>query len=185
MKKALIGVMAFLWMFCTEEAIVTVIDVVDLIPLDSEIAGWSRSSAMEVADNDAGLLDLIDGAGQVFMDNGFVKCAFQSYTGTVGSNPAVSLDLRIFDQGDTANVKAAYDAVAVGNEIQWTDAGHAGTEARYLLVDPGGTFLPYYILEFWDENFYAYINIGDGTQAGLNVAQLFANNISNAIHEND
>ena len=54
-------------------------DVVDLLPLDNEISGWTRSSTMSTAENAQQLWDLIDGEGQVYIDNGFVKCAFQSY----------------------------------------------------------------------------------------------------------
>jgi len=176
MKKIMLFVLFFLLIACTTEED---LDVVDLVPLDGEISGWTRSSAMVVCDNETQLYNLIDGAGQVYIDNGFVRSAFQDFTGDVGSTPLVDLKLEVFDQGDTANAKAVYDEVAIGTEIEWTDDGHAGVEARYLLES--GVITPYYILDFWDDRFYVKMQINDGTDAGLDVVKLFALNISQTI----
>jgi hypothetical protein len=43
----------------------------------------------------------------------------------------------------------------------------------------------YYVLEFWNDRFYIYIEINDGTQAGLDIAKLFALNIDNAIEDTE
>jgi hypothetical protein len=178
MKKILTIALFFLLVACTTEED-TVLDVVDLVPLDGEISGWTRSSAMIVCDNETQLYDEIDGEGQVYIDNGFVRSAFQDFLGDVGAAPQVDLTVWIFDQGDTANAKAVYDEVAIGTEIEWTDEGHAGVEARYLLE--AGVITPYYLLDFWDDRFYVWLYINDGTDAGLDVAKLFALNISQTI----
>jgi hypothetical protein len=151
-------------------------DVVDLVPFDNEISGWAKSSAMSIAENENQLWDLINGEGQVYIDNGFVKCAFQSYTGDI-SGP-VELDLRIFDMGDTLNAETVYDEVALGSEIPWT-GDNAGQEARYRLET--GIITNYYVLDFWDANFYTWIQINDDDDAALDVAKLFALNISQEI----
>lgn len=182
MKKLLIFGLALLFCFCAQEDRTETKDVVDLVPTDNEISGWTRSSAMTVAEGETQLLALINGAGQVYIDNGFVKCAFQNYVGTVSGNPIVDLKLQIFDQGDTTNAKNVYDEVAQGTETPWTEQDHAGTQARYELRTG---VVSYYVLEFWNDRFYIYIEINDGTQAGLDIAKLFALNIDNAIEDTE
>ncbi len=183
MKKLLIPLLIFLLSFaCSkkEDEQSEPKDVVDLIPLDNEISGWSKTSAMQIAENDAQLWDLINGEGQVYIDNGFVKCAFQTYTGDI-SGP-VDLKLRIFDMGDTTNAETVYDEVGTGSEIPWT-GDNAGREARYKLHQ--GIIVDYYTLDFWDDKFYTWMEIGDESQAALDVAKLFALNISAAIRNPD
>ncbi|TET59720.1 MAG: hypothetical protein E3J47_08045 [Candidatus Stahlbacteria bacterium] len=182
MKKLLIFGLALLFCFCAQEDQTETKDVVDLVPTDNEISGWTRSSAMTVAEGETQLYALINGAGQVYIDNGFVKSAFQNYVGEVSGNPIVELKLQIFDQGDTTNAKNVYDEVAQGTETPWIEQDHAGMEARYELVTTG---FGYYILEFWNDRFYTYIEINDGTQAGLDIAKLFALNIDTAIEDTE
>lgn len=180
MKKAIAAIIVVLFCFCTqnEDTQIEPKDVVDLLPLDGEVSGWSRSSATEIAENESQLWDLINGEGQVYIDNGFVKCAFQTYSGDI-SGP-VDLRLRIWDMGDTANAKAIYDELATGSEIEWTN-NNAGVEARYELIP--GIVVDYYELEFWEDNFFVWMQIDNDTQAGLDIAQLFALNISSAISD--
>ena len=150
-------------------------DVVDLLLLDNEISGWTKSSATEIAENESQLWDLINGAGQVYIDHGFVKCVFQTYSGEIQGGP-VELKLRIFDMGDTTNAENVYDEVGDGSEIPWNDAGE---EARYKLET--GIIVNYYILDMWDSRFYVWIEINHDHQDALNVAQMFAMNISQEI----
>lgn len=150
-------------------------DVVDVLPLDNEISGWTKVSATQIAENESQLWDLINGAGQVYIDNGFVKCVFQSYTGDIQGGP-VELKLRIFDMGDSTNAQDVFDEVGDGSEIPWNEAGE---EARYKLET--GVIVNYYILDMRDAKFYVWIEIDHDHQDALNVAQLFAMNISQAI----
>jgi hypothetical protein len=179
MKKILFLSILFFFFACPKsETTLEEKDVVDLLPLDNEISGWTRSSATEIAENETQLWDLIDGAGQVYIDCGFVKCAFQTYAGTI-TGP-VELQFRIFDMGDTSNAKDVYDELSTGSEIPWTD-NHAGVEARYELIT--GIVSNYYELDFWDDKFYTWIEINDGEQAALDVAKIFALNVSDAIRD--
>lgn len=152
------------------------VDVIDLIPADNEISGWSRTGSMEIAENETQLWDLINGEGVVFVDHGFVKCAFQEFGGEVQSAPK-TVDVRVFDMGDTTNARAVYhdSRLETGSEIPWTETGHAGIEARYELL------VGYYIIEFWQDRFYVDITIDDATTEAQNIAKLFALNISDAI----
>lgn len=174
MKKIMILGLLVLIITCTKEANEPK-DALDLVPLDNEISGWTRSSALEIAENETQLFALIDGEGQIYVDHGFVKFVRQYYSGSLGE-----VQLRIIDMEDTTKAKALYDDTGDGSEIAWTD-NHAGQEARYKLVT--GPAISYYVLDFWDDKFYVYVYIGDGTQAGLDVAKLFGLNISAAINE--
>ncbi|HEC77626.1 MAG TPA: hypothetical protein ENI34_00605 [candidate division WOR-3 bacterium] len=179
MKKLLVFLILLLVVFCTkEETQIEPKDVVELVPLDNEISGWTRSSAMEIAENETQLYDIIDGAGQVYIDNNFVKFVRQFYEGDISG--AVTIELHIADMNDTVNAKNVYDDQATGNEIPWTN-DNAGVEARYKLVT--GIAVNYYELDFWDDKFYSWIYIGDDSDAALDVAKLFALNISEAIRD--
>lgn len=164
---------------CTDAAGPIIVDVVDLIPRDNEISGWTRNGPMDVAENEGQLWDLINGAGVVFLDNGFVKCAFQEFVGEVLGNPCTVL-LRAFDMGDTLNAYEVYhdSRLEIGDEIPWTDTGHAGTEAR---IETAAPF--YNKIEMWHDRFYVDVTITDSSPEALNVAKLFALNVSEAINQ--
>jgi hypothetical protein len=146
-------------------------DAVDLLPSDNEISGWTRSAALRLAENATQLYEVIDGEAQPYIDNGFVKAAFQSYTGTIGSNP-VQLDLRVFDMADSTNARNVYAAVAAGTETPWAGPDHPGVEAR---IDEAQLFS--YEIDFWGGKFYVWITIMEKSAAALDVAKLFAANI--------
>ncbi len=172
--------MTFLILTCTTEEETITIDVVDLIPSNNEISGWVRDGAMDVAENETQLYALIDGAGQVYVDNGFVKSAFQDYTGDVIGNLR-NLRLWAFDMGNSTNAQAVYhdSRIETGAETPWTETGHAGTDAR---IDE--TLLFDYKIDFWEDRFYVEIIIYDEkTPAGLNIAKLFAINVSAVIKQ--
>jgi hypothetical protein len=165
-----------IFIFCTDEDGHTIIDVVDLIPQNNEISGWVRDGAMEIAENETQLYDLIDGEGVVYIDHGFVKCAFQDFVGEVLGNQR-NLLLRAFDMGDTANAHAVYhdSRIETGIEVPWTDTLHAGVEARIESI-------LYHKIEFWKERFHVEITINDATPEALDFAKFFALNVSDAIN---
>lgn len=150
-------------------------DAVELIPLDNEISGWSRNGAMDIAENETKLYELIDGEGTTFVENGFVKFVRQYFSGQVEGRD-VDMELRVVDMADPGNANAVYDAVATGNETPWTQ-GQAGVEAR---IEQS---LFAYEVDFWDDKFYVWLTISDPTETALNIAKLFALNVSAAIHE--
>ena len=53
----------------------------------------------------------------------------------------------------------------------------AGVEARLLQL------LYAHEVDFWDDKFYVWLTIGDATEPALDIAKLFALNVSAAIHE--
>lgn len=151
-------------------------DVIELVPTDNEISGWVRSGAMRTAENADGLYALIDGEGQPYIDNGFVRCAFQSFTGTLGG-AAVELELRVFDMGDSTNARAVYGVVGTGTETPWTD-NPPGDQAR---VDESLLFA--WRVDFRFREFYVSVSILDKSQAALDIAKLFCLNVAQAIAE--
>ena len=175
MKNALAFCIALLCLTCTKPTNVPV-DVVTLVPGDNEISGWTRSSAMQVAETGTQLEAIVDGEAVPYSDNHFAKCAFQNYTGDVGGSQ-VELDLRVFDMADTTNAKNVYTAVAAGTEVPWT-GDNPGVEAR-----TDESFLFAYRVEFRDGRFYYRADIMDKSTAAQDVAKLFARNVSSAIRD--
>jgi hypothetical protein len=149
---------------------------VDVVPTSNEISGWNRTGNMAVCENQTQLFDLIDGEAQAYVDNGFVKSAFQDYSGEVSGNQ-VTLRLRVFDMGDTLNARSVYIAAATGGETPWT-GDNPGAEARIdesLLFD--------YRIDLRESKFYVSIDIADKSDPGLSIAKLFAYNIAGAIQD--
>jgi hypothetical protein len=176
MKKPLVLILvALLSVVCTKKKEIPPKEAVDLVPTDGEISGWTRTGTMAVPQNFVELAALIDGPAQTFVNNGFVKAAFQSYAGPVGSGTD-SLDLRIFDMADTANARKIYVAVTTGSEVPWT-SGNPGVEARIeeTLFD--------YKIDFWDGKFYVWLTIKDNSDPAKEVARMFGVNISQAIRD--
>ena len=176
MKKLLIG--GFLIMAlvaCAKDQLVTK-DVVDLLPADNEISGWTKNSALEIAENQAQLFDLIDGGAETYVNDGFVKCAFQRYAGMISNTP-VEAELQIFDMDTTANADKVYHDLTTGSEMPWT-GDNPGMEARITWAQ----FFSYTI-EFWEDRFYIIVKVEQDSDPALNIAKLFAFNVSNAIRD--
>jgi hypothetical protein len=175
MKQLATFFFALLCLSCTSSTDEPV-DVATLVPGDNEISGWTRSSAMQIAETGTQLEAIIDGEAVPYEDNHFVKCAFQKFTGDIGGT-AVELDLRLFDMGDTTNAKNVYAAVAAGTEVPWS-GDNPGVEAR-----TDESFLFAYRVEFRDGRFYFRADIMDKSTGGQDVAKLFARNVSSAIRD--
>jgi hypothetical protein len=151
-------------------------DCVDVVPADNEISGWTKVSALQVAETNTQLEALIDGEAVPYEANGFKKCAFQNYSGTVNGSP-VELDLRVFDQTDTTGAKNVFPAVATGTEVPWT-GDNPGREAR---TDESGLFS--YRVDFRSDKFYVSLTIMDKSTQAMDVAKLFALNIDAAVKD--
>ena len=152
----------------SEEGKKTVHTPVNLLPGDNDISGWIRENAYDEANDYKSLYALIDGAGEVFIENGFVSAAFQQY-----ASGALKVHLRIYNQGSEANARKTYDKLFIGVGIPWDGAG---TEAR---IDETG--LASYMVEFWQRNFFVQIIIEEKTNEALNIVKLFASHVSSQI----
>ncbi len=131
---------------------------------------------MQVAETPTQLEAIIDGEAVPYENNHFAKCAFQNYTGDIGGTQ-IEFDLRVFDMGDTTNVKNVYAAVAAGTEVPWS-GDNPGVEAR-----TDESFLFAYRVEFRDGRFFFRADIMDKSAAAQDVAKLFARNVSSAIRD--
>ncbi len=150
-------------------------DPIELLPTNNEIGGWNTSGPVKTAENQQQLYDLIDGEGVPYVEHGFVRCAFQDYTGSP-SGTTVDLNLRIFDMADSTNARGVYGAVATGVEVPWT-GDNAGDEARIEQQ------LFSYRVDFRDGRYYVWVTIQENSDAALLVAKLFCRNISQAIRQ--
>ena len=151
---------------CGEEEgnVKTILTPADLLPDDNDISGWLTLGAYDEANDSDGLFDLINGGAEIFIDEGFVSAVFQIYVGDMGT-----VRLRIYDQGSETNALIVYERVALGFGIPWDGAG---TEAR---IDESDLT---YTVEFWQKNFYVKVTIEERTEEALNVAKLFASQVS-------
>ena len=152
----------------SEEGKKTALTPVNLLPGDNDISGWTRVDTYDEANDYDSLYALIDGAGELFIENGFVSAAFQQYTSS-----ALKVHLRIYNQGSEANARKTYDELYIGVGIPWAGAG---TAAR---IDETG--LASYMVEFWQRNFFVQFIIEEKTNEALNIVKLFASHVSSQI----
>jgi hypothetical protein len=151
-----------------------ILSPIALLPVDNEISGWSTLGTYEEAEDYQSLYDIIDGGAQVFIDNGFVSGAFQTYMGAMGGGGS-DVTVRIYDQGSESNARTVYDKVATGIDVPWNSAGNIA-EAR---IDESA--LASYTIEFTQSNFFIQVIIEQKTDESLNIAKLFATHISQKI----
>ncbi|MBN1424635.1 hypothetical protein JXA88_08765 [Candidatus Fermentibacteria bacterium] len=139
----------------------------DLLPEDNQIPGWVKDGEPQTAQTPEELYGLINGAATPYLENGFVECVFQNYTGLVAGEPTF-LEAQVFDQGTQENAHAVFVLTATGLETAWDGAGD---EARINYMLPFN-----FTLEFYRNRFFVRLNIGreaDSLQA-LQVIQSFA-----------
>ena len=75
------------------------VTVEDLLVKDNEISGWTRTGNGWYASNNTELYDAINGAGQIYLDYGFVEGAMQEYQGPVPNQDPSFVSLQIIDLG--------------------------------------------------------------------------------------
>jgi hypothetical protein len=147
-----------------------------LLPLSYEIPGWARVDTPQVAIGATALWDWIDGAGQVFIDHGFVEAWRQVYAGPVPGGVDTIKYAWTFDQIDSAHCYATYHDSRSGSGAPWTEPGHAGWEAR---IDT--TYLWSYQIDFWKGKFFCRIEINEKSDTALALAKRFAKVMSDKI----
>jgi len=143
---------------------------IELLPRDDDIGGWMREGMPIEATNYNELYDVINGAAQQYIDNGFVSAAFQDYKNTAG----LLLELKIYELDSETSVDALYDELATG--------------ATQPLIIPGITkgridesALMAYTIEFQKGKFFVQIVINDKSGDALEIAKLFASHVANEI----
>ena len=143
--------------------------LVELLPRDGDISGWVRDGTFSEATNYASLYDLIDGAGQKFIDNGFVSSVFQTYKDESG----LQLELRIYEMNSKENARKVYDELAPASTIPWID-----------IVDTGridNSALAAYIIEFQYDTIFVQAIISEKSDRSLEIVKLFASHVIDLV----
>ncbi|HIE26236.1 TPA: hypothetical protein EYP66_03000 [Candidatus Poribacteria bacterium] len=138
---------------------------IELLPRDNDISGWMRDGTFSEATNYASLYDLIDGAAQRFIDNGFVSAVFQNYRDASG----LQLELRIYDMDSDENARRVYDELAPASIIPWIDIVDAGR------ID--NSALAAYSVEFQYEHIFVQDIIHEKSDRSLEIAKMFASHV--------
>ena len=141
---------------------------IELLPRDNDISGWMRENFAE-ATNYASLYDLIDGAAQIFIDNGFVSAVFQNYVDGSG----LQLELRVYEMDSMENARWVYDELSQVAIIPWVDVVDTGRIDNSTLAT--------YSVEFQYENFFVQNIIHEKSDRSLEIAKLFASHIIDSI----
>jgi len=150
----------------------------DLLVKNNELAGWVYGDTRWVARNDTELFDIIDGAGDINIQNGFQEAAYQNYNGNINEESKV-LDILIFDQTTSQNAQTVYDAPETdfGDATPWADG--AGEEAHYKTAGWNTR------MSFHRGKYYVLLTITSNTEEGLNVMKQFALNVDGKILDNE
>lgn len=146
----------------------------DLLPASGEISGWDKGDFVEM-DDDAALLDEINGGAEIYIQHGFVEGVIQDYEGTIGGEAAI-LTLWIFDQGSASNAEDLFgeEGLNLGNLTPW----EAGDEA---VIDMA---LFHITIHLRADRFYVRVVIdkNDDEVAALATAQDFALSVADGIN---
>ena len=147
--------------------------LVELLPRDGDISGWTRDGAFSEATNYTSLYDLIDGAAEKFIDNGFVSSVFQSYRDAAG----LQLELRIYQMDSEENARKLYDELVPAATIPWVDSVETGR------ID--NSALAAYTVEFRVEDLFVQTVIYEKSDRALEIAKLFASHVLDLIRASE
>lgn len=148
--------------------------VEDLIIKDNEISGWRRTGEGWVASSETDLYGRIDGAAPPYVQHGFVEAADQNYAGKVLQD-TVTVELKVFDQGETANAQALFGELSVlmlTPETWQTDKFRdAKIERTQLSIR----------IAAWKSKYYVSLSITSNLNEALEVLKTFATNVGSKI----
>ena len=146
----------------------------DLLTRDNEMSGWTRAGEHWNASSSGDLTNYINGEAVVYTNRGFVEASKQEYQGTVLGNTE-SVEVRIFDQGSSANAKSVFDELVrqMSNPLDWSDK--VGKEARIERFSLSQRIL------FYKEKYFISLIITSGSDEALDVLKTFAINVDGKI----
>jgi len=150
-----------------------ILDPVDLLPKAGEISGWTPQGEAQEWIGEA-LYQPINGEAEIYIRYGFQEAAFQDYQGS-GSWANTTLSVRVFQQESAAQAKALYEDPGSGTGMPWTGSDAAGTQARTEQFPRSCS------VDFYEREFFVTVDIGSGEDQALDVAKLFARNVSQKI----
>ena len=151
-----------------------VVSVEDLMVKNNEISGWNRVGEGWVASSESDLFNHIDGGAPLYTRHGFVEAADQGYSGKVLQDP-VTVDLMVFDQGNSTNAQELFNEVSLSltNSETWQSVNlkEAKIERFPLSITIIG----------WKSKYYASLTITSNLNESLEVLKTFADNVGSKI----
>lgn len=150
----------------------------DLLVKNNELAGWVYGDTRWVARNYSELYIPINGAAVIYERHGFREAASQNYMGTI-DDVQVEITIMVFDQTTAENAENLFNDpdTDFGGATPWPDG--AGEEAHYDAAPLS------HRMSFYRGKYYVDLNIGSGSEEGLNVLKQFALNIDGKILDNE
>jgi len=143
-------------------------DPVDLLPQDNDISGFNKAGSAVVMTDYASIMNSIDGAGEKYIDYGFVEGGNQIY-----SNGAIDVDVQIMNQGTDNNARGLYE------EFLPSSYEVLNRDEPQVLVDL--SISTAYSLLYQRKNFFMRISTTEKTDFALNMAKQFYLNIDKKI----
>ena len=135
-------------------------DLPDLLPVDDEVAGWSRDGDYQYPQDADSLRGVINGAADLFLRHDFRGAVFQNYI----DSAQTGLSLQIFDQTYPEQAEAIYDSTSLGGETPLQDPGEEARELELLFT---------YQIEFWRSCYYVKGAVQSKEQAYKNALMEF------------
>jgi hypothetical protein len=152
-----------------------IVSIVDLMPQQNEISGWSRTAGSDgswLATNAAELQDQINGGSELYTNHGFVEAAMQSYVGTINAQSGVACEIQIYDQGSETEAVTVFDDAnnVFTNPVTPANPPSAKAQISKELFS--------YRMKFVKGKYYVLISIITSEDKGQEVLEVFANNVA-------
>lgn len=143
-------------------------DPADILPADNDISGFQKKGSQAMMTDYQSIMDAIDGAGEKYIEYGFVEGVQQMY-----SNNLIDIDIRILNHGNEKNARAIFQ------EFYPSSAEILATGMYEAVVDHSNTIG--YSLLYTRRNIFVEIHVGEKSKFALNMAKQFYQNIDKKI----
>lgn len=143
-------------------------DPADLLPMDNDISGFKRKGSPAIMTDYQSIMDAINGAGEKYIDFGFVEGVQQFY-----SNGAIDVDIQICNQGTQANAEGLFQ------EFYPPSPEMINENEPTVVIDH--SILLGYMLIYTRKNIFLRISTTEKTDFALNMAKQFYWNIDRKI----
>lgn len=140
----------------------------ELLPGNDDISGFQKKGTTAIMTDEQSIFKAIDGAAEQYIKNGFIEGVQQLYT-----NGSSDIDVRIFNQGTSANAKTTFEQFkpSSGEDISQGEAS--------VVIDH--SILTGYMIYYTRENIYIELVTYDKSNFALNMAKQFYQNIDKKI----
>jgi hypothetical protein len=139
--------------------------IIELLPGDDDISGWSRDGSFSEATNYSALYDLINGGAEKFMDNGFVSAVFQDYRDESG----LRIEIRIYQHSSEEDARSIYEDTSPPATIPWEEIAGSGRIDNSTLTT--------YSVEFHYGDLFVQVIVQERSDRALEIDKLFASHV--------